>query len=407
MPRVVLTGVIAVVLLAVGCGGPVLASPFASGIAMEESLVVADTQRLEIDLPGRPVHVAVRRSQAVEIIAVLRDGRRVTVAARPGGAHITGVESGPTPAPTHIPALPDSWYAENYLTAPARLDDDSILAVTTNGELLWAPEPNSGGVRPEFQALELSQPLLPDTRIVPLDPGRWIALAAPTDEYPHGIMGDRLEARGFVVIDAGEAGQPPRVSYVELETDGVMETVLPVVGDLVGDGAPEILVPVSTRFGGSRLVAAAPDGSVVAEGPPIGLGNRWRHVLAVAPSGPNGETEVLVVRTPHIGGVLEFYQLQGNRLSVVHGRGGVSTHRIGDRTLQTAVVGDFIGNGGVQVMLPTQNQEELLVVNHTRDGSEVHARIALPSRLSTNIATDRGVVALGTRNGTLVILLNG
>lgn len=185
-----------------------------------------------------------------------------------------------------------------------------------------------------------------------------------------------------------------------------METVLPVVGDIEGDGEPEILVPVSTRFGGSRLVAAAADGSIVAQGPPIGLGNRWRHVLAAAPTGPEGETEVLVVRTPHIGGVLEYYQIRDNQLRVIHARTGLSTHRIGDRTLQTAVVGDFTGNGNVQVMLPTQNQQALLVLQRTEAGSRVRARISLPGRLSTNIAADRGVITTGTREGSLIVVIN-
>ncbi len=29
-----------------------------------------------------------------------------------------------------------------------------------------------------------------------------------------------------------------------------------------------------------------------------------------------------IVFTPHIGGVLEYYQLKGNRLRVIHSRGG-------------------------------------------------------------------------------------
>ena len=56
------------------------------------------------------------------------------------------------------------------------------------------------------------------------------------------------------------------------------------------------------------------DGHLVAEGPTIGQGYRGRHQIAVAPFGPNGELELVDVLTPHLGGIVEFYQLEEKKL---------------------------------------------------------------------------------------------
>lgn len=403
MNRTVLRGVVALLVVVGGAGNQLYANPF-TDITMDGTLIPRDADRLEVDLPGRPVHIAVRRPDAVEVVAVLHNGRRISIEAGDRRARITSEDPGIGRVPTYIPPIPQSWYAGNQLTAPALLPDGGLLSVSTAGHLQWAPAPPSVAAAPEFRRVSLDEDLLPDARIVPLDDTRWIALAGPTDEYPHGIMGDRFEAAGFAVIEFVGDGTPPRATYAPLQTSGVMETVLPIVADIVPGGEPEILMPVSTAFGGSRLVAAAPDGTIVAEGPPIGLGNRWRHVLGVGRTGPTGETEIVVVRTPHIGGVLEYYRIENNRLRIVHSRSGYSTHRIGDRTLQTAVIGDFGGTGGVQVMIPTQDQRSLAVITRTPAGSEAQELIALPGRLSTNIATDRGTIAVGTDDGTVLIL---
>ncbi len=90
----------------------------------------------------------------------------------------------------------------------------------------------------------------------------------------------------------------------------VLEGIAPIWADLDGDGVREILATLSDAIEGARVVVYAEDGSVIAEGPAVGQGNRWRHQIAVAPFGPQGELELAVVLTPHIGGVVEFYALR-------------------------------------------------------------------------------------------------
>lgn len=53
------------------------------------------------------------------------------------------------------------------------------------------------------------------------------------------------------------------------------------------------------------------------EGEPTGLGFGWTHPIAVAQFGLNGETEITVVRTPHIDPMVEFRKLTVKGFEVV------------------------------------------------------------------------------------------
>lgn len=77
--------------------------------------------------------------------------------------------------------------------------------------------------------------------------------------------------------------------------------------DLNGDGQREIIVTLSNAQVGTRIITFREDGGLLAEGPSVGIGFRWRHQLLVPPFGETGKSLLAVVRTPHIGGMLEFY----------------------------------------------------------------------------------------------------
>ena len=125
---------------------------------------------------------------------------------------------------------------------------------------------------------------LPDARILSDGTGRVLLLAGPTTDYDHNVLGDNVEASQIVLVDA----QTPAVITTIDVQGGVVEGIAPLWADLNGDGEREIIVTVSNAQGGARIVAYSEAGEVVAEGPPIGTGYRWRHQLAVAPFGPNG-----------------------------------------------------------------------------------------------------------------------
>lgn len=249
---------------------------------------------------------------------------------------------------------------------------------------------------------------LPDTRVT-TDGSRLVAVGGPTDRYPHGVLGDVLEGSTIDVVDLDGGSRTP----VSIDGPDVFEAISPMLADVDGDGAADAVMTVSNGETGSRLVAYdLADGSIVGESEPIGQSNRWRNLLAIAPTGPDGETEIIDILTPHIGGTLQFFQLVDGRLEQVASAGTYSTHSIGSRNLDLGIVTDADGDGRLDVLLPTQDMSELAVV--TRDatadtGTREVARVALGGRLTSNVAaavTDGGVAyAVGVSDGSVRLWL--
>ncbi len=148
------------------------------------------------------------------------------------------------------------------------------------------------------------------------------------------------------------------------------------------------------------------NGVLTASSPPIGLGFRWRHQLALAPFGPSGEMELATVLTPHIGGVVEFFNLEGASLNRVGSVPGFTSHVIGSRNLDMAIAGDFDGDGRLELLVPNQSLTELGGIQRIPTGAELRWTVPLAGRLSTNLAAvaspaGRMVVAAGTDSGIL------
>ena len=142
-------------------------------------------------------------------------------------------------------------------------------------------------------------------------------------------------------------------------------------------------------------------------GPAIGIGNRWRHQLAVAPFGGDGPVLVDVL-TPHIGGVVEFYRWENNALSIVASLSGHTSHMIGSRNLDMAAAADFDGDGQVELLLPTQNRRTLSAIRFTGEQTELAWSMPIDGSMGSNIAVvplpDGNIaVAVGRQNGSLRI----
>lgn len=245
----------------------------------------------------------------------------------------------------------------------------------------------------------------PDTRIVEAPSGTQVALTEPTDRYPHGAIGDELEAAAISVREAdGE------VRRIAIAASAVIEGTSALLADLMGEtNGPEILVTVSDRDQGARLVVYGLDGELIAASEPIGQGFRWLHQIGVGPTGPDGEVEIIAVRTPHIGGIVEAYRLVDDRLDKVASLPGFSSHRLGSTNLDMALLADADGDGRLEVVVPTQDMSRLGVLTRTPGGFELLATLPLDGTLATNVAatTDedgRLVLAAGTNEGRLRIL---
>ena len=233
--------------------------------------------------------------------------------------------------------------------------------------------------------------LLPDARpvLAALDgQGAHIAVLAGPDSqrYPHGVLGDRIEATQMLLLDRATLAPLRRIA---LGPDEVFEDISQ---RRVSLGAQDGLLTVISGPTGGRLALIAADPQqaraleIRASGEPIGTRNRW---MSPSADGPHW----MSVHTPHIGGVLHEYKLQGSRLVARRLRTGVSTHKLGSRVLD---MGSWHEG---RLLLPDQAGTTLLLLDSRQDWASV-AELALPSPVAAT-------VALGAPQQHAVLLADG
>ncbi|MEM7271841.1 MAG: hypothetical protein AAF547_02070 [Actinomycetota bacterium] len=260
---------------------------------------LATADPIDIPVPATPIWIVPFDGAW---IVVLDDGRAIEVEIDTGGTStVTDLGPGPVDHPLLVFAGADGPVVASVLDHP---------------------------LRPLF-----TDPL-PDTRIVTAD-GVAAALVQPTDRYPHGVLGDQIEAAAVAVVPLDGSGGATTFGP---DPPTVIEGVSPLLADLDGDGRDEVIVTHANGEVGAWLAAWTLDGELVAESEPIGRGNRWRNQLAAAATAPDGTVELIDVRTPHIGGTIQYFQLRNGELQQTGAAGGVhhpshrqSEPRRGDR----------------------------------------------------------------------------
>lgn len=245
---------------------------------------------------------------------------------------------------------------------------------------------------------------LPDARILVDEQQRLLLLTDPSERYAHAVLGDNLEATSITLLRTQPETAVSGVIYAP--EPFVIEGIAPIWTDLNGDGQREIIVTLSSSDDGAEIVVYNEAGETLAVGPAAGQGFRWRHQIAVAPFGPDGELELAAVLTPHLDGVVEFYQWQGSSLQIVANLPGYTSHVMGTRNLDMAAAADFDGDGRVELLLPTPDRLALGAVQHTANGAATMWTLPLPAPLQSNLAVVQRqdgeiVVAAGLANGTL------
>jgi hypothetical protein len=185
---------------------------------------------------------------------------------------------------------------------------------------------------------------------------------APTDRYSHGILGDAIEAASLIVERDGAT-----LRY-DLPEDSVFEDLTPRIVDADGDGEPEILTIRSYLDRGATIALfGIRDGAItlLAEAAPIGTANRWLNPAGVADFDGDGDPEIAVIRTPHIGGILILYTWDhaSGRLVEESRKNGYSTHAIGSRALGLSLVIDWDGDGITDLLVPRQDRKELVALS--------------------------------------------
>ena len=321
----------------------------------------------DFQLDGRPAWVLAHEAErASHWILAYEDGRAARLA--PGAGRLTAIESS------------------------RRGAEPPMLSESEDGRLLvepWTEDDEGGGADPIPHGRSVS------TGIV------GAALAGPTDRYPHGVLGDDVEAAALQ-IRTDRSGSRPRIVLPE---HAVIEGISAIEAQF-SERESGFLVTVREAEKGARLRAFGEDGVVIAESDPLGQGFRWLHQIGVGRTGPDREIEVIAVRTPHIGGVVEAYQLVGDRFERVAEIEGYSSHVIGSPNLDMALLVDADADRQLEVVVPTQDMTELAILDRTDEGFEEVMRLSLGGRLTTNVAAaidglGRLSLAAGTDDGRL------
>lgn len=294
------------------------------------------------------------------------------------------------------------------LTHPIPLRDGQIfLQVTYNGDVaIW---------RRDIELARLPLNALRDARPVVNQNGLIALYTGATDQrYVHGILGDNVEASALVVLQLTDTRFGVR-TRVDLQGEDVYEGIAPFWADINSDGTEDLVTTISNSTSGSWIRVYLYDGTQFigeVNSPALGQGSRWRHQLAWAPFGPNGENELVAVQTPHVNGVVEFlrYNPDAQTLEIVATQPGYSSHNIGSINLDMAVAGDFNGDGQPEIVVPAQDKTRIAGLQHTAEGIREMWSLPVNSRLVTNLCAvetpdGRLALAYGTEDGRLRVWL--
>lgn len=353
---------------------------------------------IDIELDGEPRWLAAVPAETGSLWAVVDRSETLSLLSlRDGDGTITATDTWPADRPPAVQTADSDGSvlippAGAGTAAPPLAFDGGVAAVADDGAVVVAREGTTD---------RIDAGLLADARLCRLSGRRAVALGGPTTRYDHGALGDSIEASEIVVIDLETPAVERRFSVPEPR---VVEGTAPIVADLGGDRA--IVVTESDTDGGARIVAYGIDGTTLASSPPIGTGFRWRHQLAVGPFGPAGEREIAVVKTPHIGGTVEFYRRRGADLTVVATVDGASSHAYGSRILDGGFGADADGDGRTELVVPDDERRQLLGVERRGDTAVVEWSVPIGGRLSSNVvgvAHDDGI-AVGAGHGSTVRL---
>lgn len=207
-----------------------------------------------------------------------------------------------------------------------------------------------------------------------------------TQRYAHGILGDRIEASSLRVRTREGA-----LLQFTLPNSAVFEDLEPRVHDLDGDQREEIItIESDIELGASISVFAIESNRLikVASTPFIGQANRWLNPVGVGDFDGDGNNDIALIVTPHIGGILNLYRYTQNGLSRYAEFSGVSNHRIGSTELGLGAVAESNQKNAL-IIVPEQSHQSLVLLAWAGTGLTVVSRVELPSRIHSALRQTR------------------
>ena len=158
----------------------------------------------------------------------------------------------------------------------------------------------------------------------------------------------------------------------------------------------ELLTIVSRRQDGAGLVLMRLDGDrldISAQTPPVGMPMRWLNPVGVADLDGDGQAEVAIVSTPHIGGVLRAFRCDGRQLVEAASMAGFSNRVYGSTELALSVHHRRPGNATGRCISPSQRDRRAGRGPGAGPSAHPHpARVCRPSGLIERFEA-RGMLA--------------
>ena len=357
-----------------------------AGIDANGTLWIFELGHTELQVVGRYGEAA--SPDGPPAVVALGEGRSAVVAVSPDGRLLVWSEG--------VLRAFDVGGPLSRLTfpVPVNLEGkgwDDLLAVAADGALVligslpFGPRVVS---RVDAQAL-------PDSRITlgSLDgSGRLqaVVLSDPTDRYPHGVLGDKLEASAVTVVTVAPNALTIRFRYV-VRAPAVFEDLIPIVAPIGEGRRPAVVVVKSApRQGSSILVLGWREGGleVLAEGPAFGQSHRWVHAIGAADVSGDGIPELVAVNTPHLAGVLVAYGRRAASLIPSAKALGYSSHAAGSRNQDQAAIADMSGNGRLEVILPRQSRDVLAALEQSNGRWEERWALQLTGAVQSNLLVE-------------------
>jgi hypothetical protein len=255
-------------------------------------------------------------------------------------------------------------------------------AQTPQPRRLGDPEPSPNAEAPygPFARPDGDTPL-PDGKLVR---GRRNIVAAwfsdPVQRYRHFALGSDHEPASLVV-----AMKDQLTHKFTLPKDSVFEDREPRIVNV--DGIDMIVtVRAYLKHGAAlALLAVGKEGlEIVAETPPIGQPFRWLNPAGVADFDGDGVLDLALVRTPHIGGVLQVWTAQHGKLVQTYETGNVSNHVVRSAQLNLSAVADFNGDGRPDLAIPSQDRHHLRFLSFAQGNVIDLGQVTLKAPASEN-----------------------
>jgi hypothetical protein len=229
-------------------------------------------------------------------------------------------------------------------------------------------------------------------------------LVDPTTRYGHGVLGDAIEAGGFVVERDGQ-----RLLF-RLGPDAVFEDRRVRLADLDGDGQPEAIVVKAYLDRGASLAVYRIGRHAIeplAESPAIGQRNRWLNPVGVADFTGSGQAMLAAVVTPHLAGSLRLYHLSGTALVEVSRIDGFTNHRLGERDLDLAQIGDLDEDGTPDIVIPSLSRQDLAAISFKGGRAVVLGKAPVKQRVARFLALRGPRATIETDTGARLDVMIG